>query len=65
MNLGYSAPAAQQTAAAPAAKTATLSVAQSSGSSLSSIMNSEVAAKLGMVGARLVLGLVAKRKDKK
>ena len=28
-------------------------------------MNSEVAAKLGMVGARLVLGLVAKRKDKK
>ena len=27
-------------------------------------MNNEVAAELGMVGAELVLGLAAKRKDK-
>lgn len=49
-------------------KTVTPLVAQSSGSSLSSIphtgMNNEVATELGMVGAGLVLGLIAKRKDK-
>ena len=62
------APAAQQTAAAPAAKTATPSAVQSSDSSSSSMpntgMNNKVAAELGMVGAGLVLGLIAKRKSK-
>ena len=62
-------PAAQQTAAAPATKVSTPSVVQSSNSSSSSMpntgMNNEVAAELGMVGAGLVLGIAAKRKNKK
>ena len=62
------APAAQQTTAAPAAKTATSSAVQSSSSSSNSMpntgMNNEVAAELGMVGAGLVLGIVAKRSKK-
>ena len=63
------APAAQQTAAAPAAKTATPSAVQSSSSSSSSMpntgMNNKIAAELGLVDAGLVLGIAAKRKNKK
>ena len=71
-----SAPAEETTAqasvpvetAAPAAKAATPSAVQSSSSSSNSMpntgINSEVAAELGMVGAGLVLGLIAKRKSK-
>ena len=68
------APVAEQTStpvetAASAAKAATSSAVQSSGSSSSSMpntgMSNEAAVELGMVGVGLVLGIAAKRKNKK